>query len=55
MSAPRAHRHSQLFLGAAVVGVLVLLASLAQPLYDNTIKSFPTPAEYEQYEKREAN
>lgn len=37
----------------AVVAVVVLIANLAQPLYENTIKSFPTPAEYEQYEQRE--
>jgi hypothetical protein len=37
----------------AVVAVVVLIANLAQPLYENTIKSFPTPAEYEQYEARE--
>lgn len=37
----------------AVVAAVVLIASLAQPLYENTIKSFPTPAEYELYEQRE--
>lgn len=38
---------------AGVLAVVVLIANLAQPLYENTIKSFPTPAEYEQYEQRE--
>lgn len=38
---------------AGVVAVVLLIGSLAKPMYDNTIKSFPTPAEYEQYEQRE--
>jgi hypothetical protein len=39
---------------AGVVAVLVVIGGLAKPMYDNTIKSFPTPAEYAQYEQREA-
>lgn len=38
---------------AGVVAVVLLIGNLAKPIYDNTIKSFPTPAEYELYEQRE--
>lgn len=43
----------QVGLVAGVLAAVVFIASLAKPLYDNTMKSFPTPAEYEQYELRE--
>lgn len=43
----------QVGLVGAVLAVVLLIANLAKPIYDNTIKSFPTPAEYEQYEQRE--
>jgi hypothetical protein len=38
---------------AGVLAVVVLLSNLIQPMFENTIKSFPTPAKYEQYELRE--
>lgn len=38
---------------AGVLAFVLLISNLAKPMYENTIKSFPTPAEYEQYEQRE--
>lgn len=44
--------HLQVALVAGLVAVAVFIGQLGEPMVENTIKSFPTPADYEAYESR---
>jgi hypothetical protein len=42
---------SQVAFVAGVVAIAVFIGHLGQPMLDNTLRSFPTPQEYDQYEQ----
>jgi hypothetical protein len=41
----------QVALVAGIVAVAVFIGNLGEPIAENAIKSFPTPAEYAAYEE----
>jgi hypothetical protein len=41
----------QVALVAGIVAVAVFIGNLGEPIAENAIKSFPTPADYEAYEE----
>lgn len=49
---PLGATHMQVALVAGAVAFVLFIGQLGEPIVENTIKSFPTPAEYAAYEER---